>query len=65
MGMEWQEWKGKYVFIRTKYGKVYSGTVQDVENTGIITWIVLLDKYKKIVQFADSEITQIKEEEGE
>jgi len=60
--MVWKEWIGKYVFIRTKHGKVYSGEIIKVEKEEDLIWILLIDKFGKNVQLVNSEITEIKEE---
>jgi len=62
--MEWKDWIGKRVFIRTIHGKVYSGKIKKVETEGVLTWIVLVDKFNCLVQLVSSEITEIKEEDG-
>lgn len=62
--MEWKEWKGKEIFLRTKHNKVYSGKVISVnDNEPPLIWISILDKFGDYVMFATSEITEIKEEE--
>lgn len=58
----WKGWEGKYVFIRTKYGKVYSGRVINVD-IDIPRFLTLLDKFHKQISFSISEITVIQEEE--
>jgi len=61
--MEWKDWEGKYVFIRTQHGKVYSGLVKEVNSDSLpLIWIIILDKFNQIVQLVSSEIVQIKEE---
>ena len=60
--MTWKDWIGKKVFIRTIHGKVYSGNVKKVETEGLLTWIVILDKFGLVVQLVGSEISEIKEE---
>ena len=61
----WQNWKGKQVFIISKNTThPFSGKVIEVdETTSPITWLVILDKYGKRVQFSVDEILVIKEEE--
>lgn len=62
--MEWKEWIGKNVFIRTTHERVYSGVIRDVDCDHLpIIWIVLIDKFGKIIQFSAEEIVQIKEED--
>jgi hypothetical protein len=61
--MEWKEWNGKEIFLRTKHGKVYSGKVIGVDDKDSeLTWITIIDKFGARVVFVHSEITQIKEE---
>ena len=61
--MNWKDWNGKKVFIRTIHDRVYSGIVKDVDySSPPIIWITLLDKFNMLVQFTSSEIAQIKEE---
>jgi len=60
--MEWLEWKGKKIFLRTKHGKVYSGKVIDIEVGSPLIWIIIIDKFGKRVQFSSTEIIEIKEE---
>ena len=61
--MEWKGWEGKYVFIRTQHGKVYSGVVKEVNLDSLpLVWIIILDKFNQLVQLISSEIIQIKEE---
>lgn len=62
--MEWNGWKGKNVFVRTKHGKVYSGLVESInQDDHPIIFISLLDKFGKQVMLVSSEIIEIKEEE--
>ena len=58
--MEWNDWIGKYVFIRTQHGKVYSGTIKDVDVGKILTWIIIIDKFGNRVQLVSDEIVEIK-----
>ena len=61
--MEWKDWEGKKVFIRTGHGKVYSGIVKEVNLDSLpLVWIIILDKFNQLVQLISSEIIQIKEE---
>ena len=62
--MEWKEWIGKNVFVKTRTSGVYSGKVLDVDDTTpLIVFFTLLDKYNKRVTFVTSEIIKIVEEE--
>lgn len=62
-GMEWKEWEGKHVFLRTKHNKVYTGTIKIIdEQAKPIIFIHLKDKYGLPVMFASSEIIELKEE---
>lgn len=60
--MEWKEWNGKNVFVRTKHDRVYSGKVISVVDESPMIWITIIDKFGDKVMFVNSEITQIKEE---
>jgi ribosome maturation factor RimP len=61
--MEWRNWIGKNVFIRTRHGKVYSGIIKDIDDNSLpLIWIILIDKYGNLVQLTSSEIVEIKEE---
>jgi len=63
MVMEWKGWIGKYVFIRTKYNKVYSGSVVDVDDSSKpLIFISIKDKFDNDVVIVHSEILEIKEE---
>ncbi len=59
----WKYWEGKKVFINLRNNRQYSGKVIEVttENNGLC-FISILDKYSKRVTFANSEISEIKEE---
>jgi|TARA_R100000501_G_C2622994_1_gene116164 hypothetical protein len=59
--MEWNEWKGKYIFLKLKDGGVYSGDVIDVD-TGQVTFLTIIDKFGQKVTFSTAEIVKIKEE---
>lgn len=63
--MEWQDWKGKNVFVQLRSGAVYSGKIIEIDNTSsnVLIWIVMIDKFGKKVQFVHSEIIKIVEEE--
>lgn len=62
--MEWKDWKGRKVFIRTKWGKVYSGDVVNVDDSDSqLIWFTILDKFGKLVTIIHSEITELKEEQ--
>jgi len=61
--MEWRGWEKKWVFMRTRTGKVYSGTVMKVDCDHLpIIWLILKDKFGKTIHFCTSEIVEIKEE---
>ena len=61
--MEWKDWEGKQVFIRTKHGKFYTGLVKDIDlNSLPLIWITIKDKFKEKVQISASEIIEIKED---
>lgn len=62
--MEWKDWNGKQVFLRTKYNRVYSGKVISVDDKDkLIIFITITDKFDKPVTIVHSEIIEIKEEE--
>ena len=59
----WKEYVGKKVFLRTKNNRVYSGIVNEVSDTGEgLIFILIKDKFDKLVGFATGEILEIKEE---
>jgi hypothetical protein len=61
--MEWNEKRGKVVFIKLRDGGVYNGLVLDIdERAKPIIFLTIKDKYNKIVTFATSEIIKISEE---
>jgi len=62
--MEWKDWNGKKVFIRTKHGSVFNGVVKGVNTDDKpIIFISLIDKFGKPIMLVSSEIVHIKEEE--
>lgn len=63
--MEWKDWIGKYVFIRTQHNKVYSGSVEDVDDSSKpLIFISIKDKFSNKVIIVNTEILEIKEEKG-
>lgn len=63
--MEWMDWKGKRIFVRLKTGKVYSGIIEDIDNSNKeLIWISIRDKFGNKVTFVHSEIIEIKEEKN-
>jgi small nuclear ribonucleoprotein (snRNP)-like protein len=61
--MDWKDWTGKIVFIKTKSGSVYSGKVIDVDNSSNpLIFISLIDKFGKEITIEHSEIIKIVEE---
>jgi len=61
--MDWKEWEGKKVFIRTQHERVYSGIIKEINLDSLpVIWIVLIDKFNEIIQFSSSEIVEIKGE---
>ena len=61
--MEWTEWNGKKIFLRTKHGKVYSGKIIDIDDKDkSMIFISMIDKFGDKIIFVHSEIVQIKEE---
>lgn len=60
--MQWTEWIGQTVFIRTKHNKVYTGKVVLVDNESHITFLKINDKFGQPVMFATQEIVEIKRE---
>ena len=61
--MEWMDWMGKRIFLRTKSGKVYSGEVIDIdENQSPVIFLTIIDKFDERVMIITSEISELKEE---
>lgn len=61
--MDWRGLLNKRVFVKTKTSGVYSGVVQDVDDSDKnIIFISILDKYGEKVTIVHSEILKIKEE---
>jgi small nuclear ribonucleoprotein (snRNP)-like protein len=61
--MNWKDWIGKKVFVRTRHGKVFVGIVETVDDTdSTMIFISLSDKFNKPVTLVHSEIVEIKEE---
>ena len=63
--MDWTDWIGRNVFLRTRHDKVYTGKVIEVDEISgkPLIWITIIDKFKQRVTFVTSEIVEIKEEE--
>jgi len=63
--MEWKDWIGKRIFVKLQSGGVYTGDVVEVDDNSSnkLIWIVIIDKFGKKVQFLDSEVVKIVEEE--
>jgi len=55
--MDWKEWIGKRIFIKTTSG-VYSGNVLDVDDN----FLEMIDKFNNKVTIAISQIIKIVEE---
>ena len=61
--MDWKDWIGKRVFLRTKRDRFYSGKVLDIkEEPPQLIFIMLLDKFGNKMMFLSSEIVEIREE---
>lgn len=60
--MGWNDWQGKRIFVQLKSGGVYTGKVVEVENSGDIVFITMIDKFGERVSFVHSEIIKIVEE---
>ena len=61
--MDWTEWNGKRIFLRTIQGKVYSGDVCEIDLAGSnLIFLSLIDKFSNKVTVAVSQIIEIKEE---
>lgn len=58
----WKRWEGKKVFIILKSGRKYTGIIIEVESNSENSFIILKDKYKKIVGFKSDEIELIQQE---
>jgi len=63
MVMDWNIWKGKKVFIRTSFEKVYSGIIKEVWEERPNVWMIqLIDKFDKNVVLLSNQIYELKEE---
>lgn len=61
--MEWKDWRGKKIFVQLRSGSVYSGIVQEVdESSKPLIFISLTDKFGERVIFVHTEIVKITEE---
>jgi hypothetical protein len=60
--MDWTDWIGKRIFVQLRKGAVYSGKVIDVDKTGAVIFISIIDKFGQRVVFSSDEIVKIKEE---
>lgn len=61
--MEWNEWKGKKIFVQLKTGSIYNGDVVDVDEKSLpLIFLTIIDKFGERVTFVHSEIIKIKEE---
>lgn len=59
--MVWDDnWVNKRVFIQLKKGDCYTGNVISIDNN----FVLIIDKFGEKVGLALSEITKIKEENG-
>jgi small nuclear ribonucleoprotein (snRNP)-like protein len=60
----WKNYEGKQVFVRLKSGRIYTGRVVQADTLNSNSFfLVLLDKFKKRVSIASSEIAVLQEEE--
>lgn len=60
--MDWDGWIGKKVFIRTRNGRVFSGTITEIDNKNPLVFLTLIDRFNKSVMLVQSEIIELKEE---
>jgi len=60
--MEWKEWIGKRIFVQLKRGGVYTGVVEDVDDSNPLIFITIIDKFGDKITFVHAEIIKIKEE---
>jgi small nuclear ribonucleoprotein (snRNP)-like protein len=58
MDNEFEEWKGKKVFLSLKSGRKYTGVIQETTQS----FIFLLDKFNEKVVVSISEISSLEEE---
>jgi small nuclear ribonucleoprotein (snRNP)-like protein len=62
----WKKYVGKRVFLRTKYNRVYSGNVIEIDDSDKqVVFLTIIDIKGMNVTFAVSEIIEIKEEQNE
>lgn len=59
---EWTDWIKKRVYIETQNNRVYSGTVINVDISKTFTYLMIKDKFGKIVFISVNEIKIIQEE---
>ncbi len=61
--MDWKDWIGKKVFIRTKRDKVYSGIIKSIDDSSKpLIFINIIDKFNNKVMLVYSDIVEMKEE---
>jgi len=54
----WNQYVGKKIFLRTKYDRVYSGTVSQVNGP----FLSIIDSKNRSITIATADIVEIKEE---
>jgi hypothetical protein len=52
----------KKVFVRLKNGRMYSGIVLEITESGGVSWFLMNDRYDHKVCFVNTEIEVIEEE---
>ena len=60
--MDWKDWIGKDVFLRTKSSKVFNGKIISIDSkSNPLVFITLIDKFGNNVMILNSEILELKE----
>lgn len=57
--MDWNEFINELVFVKLNDGSCYSGKVIEVEESGGVFFLTMIDKYQEKVSFSTSTIFKI------
>ncbi|MEK6879702.1 MAG: hypothetical protein AABY22_08855 [Nanoarchaeota archaeon] len=58
----WNKWRGKKVYLILKNKRQYSGIIDEIILSSLITWITIKDKFGKYITFNVDEIELMQEE---